>query len=261
MLSILRIPKLQLIISLLLIYLTALIRFPTINNLQLLFFCVILNVAFDLLLTYIKKRTFFIPYAAIATGLIMSLIINQSANLLEIAFGAALAMGLKNFLRISERHIFNPVASGLFLYGLIFNQYIGWWGVSFQKITQLNLEDLIFFLVLLSPAYISFFRLKKYYSILSYIAINAFISQIFFPVSADVFLNTFSLILNPPTLFFALVMLPEPMTSPVKPLNQILYGGLVAIVPFMFSLIPLSFAFDPLLFGLLLGNLIFFKNR
>ncbi|MBI2017619.1 RnfABCDGE type electron transport complex subunit D [Candidatus Daviesbacteria bacterium] len=252
-----KIPKVQLIITLLLIYLTSIFKFPTSTSLYLLIACVSLNVFFDLLFTYLRKRVFFTPYAAIASGLIMALIINQSANLLQIIAAAFFAMGLKNFLRPGGRHIFNPVASGLFLAGLIFGEYIGWWGVSFQTF---SLQNILFFLILMLPGLVSILRLKKHYSFFSYILISSLASQLFF--SSD----PFSTLLNPSILFFALVMLPEPMTSPVKPINQTLYGAIIALIPFLFALPLLNqiqnyLAFDPLLFALLLANLMFFRYR
>ncbi|MBI2018810.1 RnfABCDGE type electron transport complex subunit D [Candidatus Daviesbacteria bacterium] len=249
MLSVLSIPKVQLVLILFLLYATAAIKFPNVNTLFLLFVCVGFNVTFDLLFTLIRKRTFFIPLAAMVTGLIMALIIDRSSTWLYIATAAAIAMGIKNFVRVDNRHILNPAASGLFLSGLLFNQYLSWWGVSFQTVTQINLSNIIFFLILLSPAIISFFRFKKYYSILAYIFSSTVISQLL--------LSNFSL-LDPSILFFAIVMLPEPMTSPVNYKKQIIYGALVAVLPFLFA-IPLV-SNDPLLPSLLLGNLIFLKK-
>lgn len=239
MLSILNIPKVQLVLILLALYATAAVKFPNSTTLFLFLACVGFTVCFDLLFTYLKSRILFVPYAAIVTGLIMALIIDRSSTWFYIATAAAIAMGIKNFVRVDGRHIFNPAASGLFLLGLLFHQYVSWWGVSLQNI--------IFFLILLLPAIISFFRFKKYYSILAYIFSSTVISR---------FLLT---VLDPTILFFATVMLPEPMTSPVNYKKQIIYGALVAIIPFVLT-IPLVGG-DPLLLALLLGNLIFFKNR
>ena len=241
MLSVLSIPKVQLVLILLLLYATAAIKFPNVNTLFLLFVCVGFNVTFDLLFTLIKKRTFFTPLAAIVTGLIMALIVDRSSTPFYIATAAAIAMGIKNFVRVDGRHIFNPAASGLFLSSLLFNKYVSWWGVS--------LPNIIFFLILLLPAIISFFRFKKYYSILAYIFSSTIISQLL--------RSNFSL-LDPSILFFAIVMLAEPMTSPVNYKKQIIYGVLVAVLPVLFT-IPLVGG-DPLLLTLLLGNLIFLKK-
>lgn len=264
--SFLNIPKVRIAASLLLIYITAFIKFPNLNTFYLLISCLSLCVFFDLLFTFIKKRVLFFPWAAIVTGLIMTLIIDPSASLIQIATTAFLAMGGKNFLRISGRHIFNPLASGLFLSGLIFNQYASWWAVSFQNISQPTFQNLLNFLILLSPALTSIFRFKKHLAMLTFMFINILLTHIFYPFSS------FQLVLNrifdPSTIFFMLVMLPEPMTSPVNYKKQIFYGALVATIPFIFSsplitnfLTTNNLTFDSLLFALLLGNLIFFKNR
>lgn len=264
--SFFRIPKLQLVILLSLIAICSLLNFLDISNLYLIILAVSSNVFFDLFFTYLKKRVLFMPFSAIITGLIMGLIINQSAGLFQILTASLISMGLKNFLRIQGRHIFNPVASGLFISSILFSEYIGWWGVSFQKINGLDLKNLIFFLVLLSPILISAIRLKKYYLILTYLILNTLLSVILFPGFDNFLTNILIIIVTPSTLFFALVMLPEPMTSPVNYKNQILYGAVVAIIPTLFSFsfinqISQTIAFDPLLFALLFGNLIFFKNR
>lgn len=257
MLSILNIPKVQLVLILLALYATAAVKFPNVNTLFLLFVCVGFNATFDLLFTFIRRRTFFTPFAAVVTGLIMTLIIDRSSTWFYIATAAAIAMGIKNFVIIDGRHIFNPAASGLFFSGLLFNQYVSWWGVSFQTISQINLTNIIFFLILILPAIISFFRFKKYYSILAYIFSSTVISQLL--ISDFSFKTIPQTILDPSILFFATVMLPEPMTSPTNYKKQIIYGMMVAVIPFVFT-IPLVSS-DPLLLALLLGNLIFFKNR
>lgn len=262
----LNIPKVRVAASLFLIYITALIKFPSFNSFYLLISCLGLTIFFDLLFTYLRKQVLFFPYAAIVTGFIMTLIIDPQASSLQIATAAALAMGVKNFLRISGRHIFNPVASGLFISSLIFNQYASWWGVSFQNITQSSLQNWPFFLILLSPALTSVFRFKKHYMMLAFIATSLILTHIFYPFSSlELVINK---IVDPSTVFFMLVMLPEPMTSPINKKSQLLYGALVATIPFIFSHSPLinfftnnNLSFDSLLFGLLLGNLIFFKNR
>lgn len=264
--QILGIPKVQITLILLLIDLSALLKFPNSVNFNLLIMGVGFTVGFDLLFTYIRKKVLFIPYAAVVSGLILTLIVDQSSSLVQIATISALAMGVKNFLRISGRHIFNPVASGLFIGGLVFNQYASWWGVSFQNITQSSIQNLPFFLILLSPALVSILRFKKHYAMLAFMITNVLLTQLFYPFSSlDSLTNK---IFDPSTIFFILVMLPEPMTSPISLKNQLFYGVFVAATPFIFShpsvinfFINNNLAFDSLLFALLLGNLIFFKNK
>jgi len=73
----------------------------------------------------------------------------------QVAIISAIAMGSKNFIRVSERHILNPAASGLFIGGIVLNLGVAWWGTSFQNITKLDFQNLIFFSILLLPSLVS----------------------------------------------------------------------------------------------------------
>ncbi len=110
--SFLRIPKVQLTLTLLLIYLTVFRLYPVTQSLYVLVMSLGSIILFDLLFTFIRRRTLFIPFAAIATGLIIALIIDPDATWYQIAVVSGIAMGAKNFIRVSNRHIFNPAATG-----------------------------------------------------------------------------------------------------------------------------------------------------
>lgn len=256
----LRQPKIQVAIALVLIYITAFIHYPTFTTLTVLILSVGLMALFDLLLCYIKNNLFFFPSAAIVTGLILTLIIDPSVPWYYITLIAALSMTIKNLVRISNRHIFNPIAIGLFLAAILLDRHlVAWWGVSFQNINQLTIRNILFFLILLLPGLVSAYRLRKYYSIITFILTTILISQIFYTgFSLQGIVGT---LLTPSFIFFALVMLPEPMTSPVRHKMQILYGMVVAIASFALSIPRLDIPVDPLVFGLLVGNLVFFKMR
>lgn len=226
MFSLLKIPKVQLALILLLINLKA----P-----YLAVICVVFTVFFDLVLTYLKSKTFFIPWSALVTGLIIALIISPNALWYQVAVICALAMAGKNFLRINNRHLFNPAALGLFLGGIFFNLDVSWWGVS-----------AVVFLILLLPGYVSFYKMRRFGSILSFL--------VFYNL-----LSGFKLLLDPTTIFFALVMLPEPMTSPFDLKKQILYGAIVATAALVLSYFPIFP--DVLIPALLLGNVFNFSFK
>lgn len=259
-------PKVQLTLFLILIYTTALIRFPTFASLYVLFTTLVFTIFFDLLFTFIRRKTLFIPFAAIVTSLIIALLIDPAASWYQIGLISAIAMGSKNYIRISGRHIFNPAAMGLFLGGIILNLGVAWWGVSFQNISKLSIENLTFFFILLLPALVSAYRMRRSGSILSFIVLYAVLTSV-----SDLSLlpkSLLSTLLNPATLFFAIVMLPEPMTSPVNLKRQILYGTTVVLIILALSYPPvinllsnhnlLPDLFTP---ALLLANLIFFRYR
>ncbi len=229
----LKTPKLQLAITLILIYLSSLIKSDLTLSWYILPLCVGFTIFFDLLFTFLRKKVLFMPLSSLVSGLIIALIINPQALWYQVAVICALAMASKNFVRLSNKHIFNPAAVGLFLGGIIFNLNVSWWGSSFQT----HFWD---FLILLTPGIISFYKMKRYGSILSFLIVYEL-------------LTGFKNLLDPTTIFFALVMLPEPMTSPFDLKKQILYGAIVAVAITILSYFPiLPDVFIP---ALLLGNL------
>jgi len=267
MLSLFRIPKVQLTLILLIIFLSALITGVSSAHISLLFICVGFTVFFDLLFIFLRRKRLFIPHAAIATGLIITLIVDPGISWYQISVISAFAMGTKNFLKISGRHIFNPAAIGLFIGGILFHQYVSWWGTSFQAFTSnFSFQKLILFLILLLPVLISGIRQRRYTTILIFLAS--------YTLLAHVFTYNFSIqsligrLLDPTVIFFATTMLPEPMTSPVNTKRQALYGFTVAFAFFILSYPVISkFLFmnnllpDLFIPALLLGNVLFFKYR
>lgn len=242
-LSFLKIPKVQLALALILIYLSSLKQYSILSSLSLVIYSLGFTIIFDLLFTFLKSKTFFLPLSALITGLIIALIIDPNAAWYQVAIICALSMGFKNFVRFEGRHIFNPAAIGLFLGGVIFNLGVSWWGASFQ-IIQTNFWP---FLILLTPAFVSFYRMRRFGSILSFLLTYNILSS-------------FKLIFDPTTIFFSLVMLPEPMTSPFNLKRQILYGAAIAVAVFALSFVPITLP-DILIPALLFGNMLFFKFK
>lgn len=241
----LRYPKVQLSTLLFLIFLSAWWQYSNITTVYLLLGSLAFCIISDLLLTFIRKRIWFIPFGAIATGLIISLIVDTNAGLIELAAICTLAMASKNFLRVSNVQIFNPAGFGLMVGGLLFGLPVSWWGVSFQ-----SLQSFSPFLILILPVLISAYRMRKYASILAFLFAYSLI------------IRSPLILLDPTTLFFALVMLPEPMSSPVKITRQLLYGALVGILAYLLSSGPFAQILpDSLIPALLVGNLIFLKFR
>lgn len=234
----LKLPKIQMAFFLLIIYLSAYFFSPSPAKIWLLILALSSTLISDWIFTRLRHSPPFLLSAAMVSGLIIALLTDPNLLWYIPVTTGALAMFSKNFLRFSGRHIFNPAAFGLFISALIFQTGVSWWAVSFQAFPQ----NLIFFLVLLSPAYVSIKRIRKSFAIFSFLATYALI-----------FLT---LPFDPTVLFFALVMLPEPMTTPYVKKYQIIFGVFVAIAAFLLS--SVSFA-DPLIAALLLGNLVFFK--
>lgn len=263
----LRFPKVQLSATLFLIYLTTTKQYPVEQSLFLLLICLISTIFSDLLFIWLRKEELFLPWAAVVTALIIALIINPDARWYQIIITCAIAMGIKNFLRFSGRHIFNPAASGLLVTGLLFDQDVNWWGVSFQNITSaFSLQTMLAFCVLVLPLFISGYRMRRYKTILTFIVTYAIFSQIF--TSAFSLNSVIGRILDPTVIFFSIVMLPEPMTSPANTKRQVFFGATVALITLIFSSPPMSKMLfsngllpDIFIPALLLGNIFFFKRN
>lgn len=262
---VLQIPKVQLIFFLSVIFLSSLTVYPqakySIGFLLAMFF----TATFDVLLTFVRQKIWFIPYAGIVTGMIIGLIMSPDLSWYAIAVIAAIAVASKQFLRLKTGHFFNPAAAGLVLGGILLQEPVTWWGGSFQNLFGGNVFHIVSFLLILSPLALSAFRLKRYLTIVSFLVVHVLLSYI---MKGQTVLSAQSLLfafMDPTVLFFAIVMLPEPRTSPIGQNWQVLYGTSVALIANLLGLAGASQFFlswrvspDPLLTALLIGNVLNF---
>lgn len=240
----LRIPKIQTIVLLILIASSAILFQKQFLSFWIIGLAVLTAAFADIALIKLRGLKPFFPSAAIVSGLIIGLLSAPTLPWYQLVLASAAAILSKNFLRSGKRHIFNPAALGLFSAALIFNNPISWWGASFQILSAKTVSVLLF-LVLLSPGYVSMLRLRRERILLGFFAAHTLLTGNLRPL------------LDPTTLFFALVMLPEPMTSPALPLRQFLFGAAAAGGAYLTGFIPAGFIIDPLIAGLLIANLLF----
>lgn len=254
-------PKVQMSIALVAIYLSAFGQLPLEQYVYVFFVSVISCLFFDLVISYIRSRKLFIPHAAMVTGMIITLLVDPTLAWHKIALIGLFAMLAKNFVRINNKHLFNPAASGLLIGGLILNSRVAWWGSSFQYSGNFDVRTILLYIILFSPLYISAFRMRRYLSILSFtIAYLILITVVPGNFSFNAIINT---LINPTLIFFSTIMLPEPMTSPSRKNKQILFGVAVALLGFIFSsnfFQASIFIPDVFLASLLVSDLIFFKK-
>lgn len=249
-------PKTQLGITLSLIFLTALINNPSLKIIAIYLFLHFITVTSDLIFLKLRGIPFLFPSAALVSASIITLVVNPNLSWYQLFVIAVLAIASKNFLRISNRHILNPAGFGLLAGSLIFPDAISWWGVSFQQFRVQHLELIIPFFILLIPGLISIVRMRRHPIILSflltYLLLNSTLASHF---------SLLTSVLDPTLLFFSLVMLPEPMTTPNRRKWQIIFGIFVAVFSLIAPLLSQNFQLDPLITSLLIGNLIFFKFK
>lgn len=263
----LKTPKTQLGIFLTLIFITAFLNNPSQNALLVFLLSLLSTVLSDLLFVRLRNIQPFFPSASLVTGSIIGLLTGPYVDLYVPIVISAIAMFSKNFLRFGNRHVFNPAAFGLLAGALLLYTPVSWWAVSFQQFfpqSGILLRETIPFLILLSPVLVSLVRMQRYRIALSFLVAYIIINRI---LNSNPSADGLNFVFDPTIIFFSIVMLPEPMTSPNNQIKQILFGIFVAIISFTVSSPALAFQFlpfnsiDPLVFSLLLGNLVFFKLR
>lgn len=246
-------------VCLILIFLSAVLYKPDAQYLFLFFVSVGLTGGLDLLLVKLRNIKLFVPSAALVSGSIIGLLYNPKLFIYCFLVTVVLTVFSKHFIRVGRKHIFNPAAFGLLLGSIIFSNDISWWAVSFQQPKVQNIFLLFSLLLLFLPGYISGLKMRRYKTIISFYAAY-YVMSYFFTKNIALF--------DPTVLFFSLVMLPEPMTSPSKNVHQILFGSFVGVMSFLISFPASSFQLlfsrlipDPLIGALLIGNLLFFRLR
>jgi len=200
------------------------------------------------------------PESQFITAFILALIMRPvsvvSGGVLILFVAAFVAMGAKYLLAYKKMHVFNPAAVGTLAAALIFGYGSSWWVGSVYMAPVIIIGGLL-------VAY----KIQRLGMVAAFMGV--FIASVALVMGAawrsfDVALNTLA---HPwmfaPALFFAFVMLVEPLTSPQKRNVQYYYAALVGVLavaygyfdgtaPHVFELALLSgnvfnraFYFDP----------------
>lgn len=179
----------------------------------------------DTILVFKIYKRWEFPQHAIISGLIISLVLHP-AVLWQPFLVALVAMFLKRILRFKGRNIFNPAGLSLLLFSFFFG--LSWWGAVS-----------IFSILCLTAAW----RVRNLYESVSFLAVYAFL---FYSYAGS------NLITNYVVLFFAFVMVVEPVTTAHTKKGKIIFGSIVGLMAFLFSFT----AIDNMLLALLVGNVL-----
>ncbi len=166
------------------------------------------------------------PESSYITAFILALLISPPSSLADPSFfilafwAGAWAAASKYILAIRDRHIFNPATLGIFATGVFLGQPASWWVGTGALLPFVALGG---FLVVQ--------KIKRFDMVLSFLA-AAGVVIIFSAVKHSLgFLqgleNAFIFV---PTVFFATVMLTEPLTTPPTRARRIFYGILVGFL-------------------------------
>lgn len=184
--------------------------------------------------------------SAYITALILFFIMtppSQSSEFMSLVLASLIAMAAKYLLAISKKHIFNPAAIAAFILGLIGNADAIWWvGTPILSIT-------IGILGLLIVRKIRRFKLWSTFMVTA-LASMYFFNHGLYSSPVDFLLEAFT---SWPILFFASVMLTEPITMPVTNNLRVVFGGIVGL------LFGAQFHVGPIFstpeFALIIGNI------
>lgn len=202
----------------------------------LLFVCHLANKIFSKLLSAVSNTD-----STTITALILALIVGPVAFLGQAAFltlTAFFAIGSKYFLTIRKRHIFNPAGFAVVLIALSGKFGASWWVGSYP----------LFPIVLLGGLLV-LAKIKRFTMVATFFAIYLGLSYLFG-------IGTTSLAFYTPLVFFATIMLVEPLSSPVETKKQLAYSVLVAgVYVFFQEFSRVGYALE---LSLIIGNLFFY---
>lgn len=158
------------------------------------------------------------------TAIILTLILDPATatNLAGVGlllFASTWAMASKFILVARRRHIFNPAAIGVALPGLLLAEPASWWISTVSPLLP----------VILIGGVVLVRKLRRFDLVLAFAAANLLTTLITSP-AGDWPLQIQLTLLESPFLFFAFVMLTEPLTAPQHKLWRLAYAVLVGVL-------------------------------
>lgn len=229
---------------------------------------VVLYVLFDLAWTYLGDRVWYAPVSSKISGFILSVVAISNPSPLLIVLLPLLAVASKHLLHLGKaRHVFNPASFAMA--AAFFTPSISWWGVTWSTV---NLGRVPLAVVAIVGLFI-LWRQARWHIAIPFLVSYGVLLGAFFLWMGNAF-GELPMLLSPQlidgtTIFFATVMLIEPLTSTFPTHQQrTIYGVLVGFFAVLMTYLsgvipeipalaatPIAANLDPLVFGLLLGNL------
>src|SRR6266540_3218665 len=191
-----------------------------------LLFTIGVEVAICAITNAIFAKTFGVPAnteSVYISALILALIISplqSTHDLWFLGWSAVLAMASKYVLAINRKHLFNPVAFAVALTYLTINQSANWWVGDAAMLPFVLIGGILIVRKIRRFDLVSSFLLATLATILAFSLLNR-----------ENFIATMQrTILYSPLLFFAFIILTEPLTTPPTRRLQIWYGALVGVL-------------------------------
>lgn len=186
--------------------------------------------------------------SALITALILTLILPASAGTFwVIVVASGLAMFSKYFLTVERAHIFNPAAVAVVGLALLAPSYAAVWWVGSQYMLLPVLIGGLLLARKVARSQLIWWFLGSYAAV---ILVGAFIDG----VPGTFFHTIWFSLTNSAILFFAFVMLAEPLTMPGRKKSQNAYAALVAVLYATPQLRTVNFSVTPEI-ALVIGNI------
>jgi Na+-translocating ferredoxin:NAD+ oxidoreductase RnfD subunit len=187
------------------------------------------------------------PSGALLTGLIIALVLSPATSPWVAGLVAAVAIGSKYVFRTRWSNVFNPAAVGLVVAYFVFGTGESWWGAL------PDLPAVAIVVVVVAGLFIAD-RVNKIPMALAFLGAFYALGTVssFFGGSA-VAQELFRTPDVNAALFFALFMLDDPPTSPVRYHDQIVFGAIAAVASYAVFLLLGGVYY--LLAGVLVANL------
>ena len=162
------------------------------------------------------------------TALILVLIISPITSLQDwpyfmfVIWASIWAMASKFIIAIKKKHVFNPAAFAVALTAITINQSASWWVGTLYMAPLVLLGGLLIVRKIRRADLVYYFFVSALVAILGYSAFKG----------SDIINTAKNVVINSPIMFFAFVMLTEPLTTPPTKTLQIWYG---IITGFLFA--------------------------
>ena len=181
----------------------------------------------DLIINYLKFKTWEFPYSAFISGLFIGGLLTQDLQWYIYVIAGIIAIASKHLIKVHGRHIFNPANLGILAVFFAFNAFNSWWIASpFLLVLIFG----IFILWRLRRLDLGISFLAAYYILHALIPAPAMMGRMPMMSGMPMMMQDFyvSLISQSTIFFFAMFMLIEPKTHPAAKKQRIFYGVLVA---------------------------------
>jgi ferredoxin-NADP reductase/Na+-translocating ferredoxin:NAD+ oxidoreductase RnfD subunit len=191
-----------------------------------LLFTIGIEVAVCAITNAIFAKAFAVPANTESTyisALILALIITpfqSTHDLWFLGWSAALAMASKYTVAINRKHLFNPIAFAVALTYLTINQSASWWVGDAAMLPFVLVGGILIVRKIRRFDLVASFLLSAFATILTLSVINR----------APIITTLQQTLVYSPLLFFAFVIITEPLTTPPARRSQIYYGMLVGVL-------------------------------